>query len=185
MYSLEPSIYLLEIFYVQKISLFLFFICFFNFFSTSLLGKNKFKSVECLDQDLVGWIQINLLPQPLAWLLGFGANHSLLFFIQYTLTINFLLLFYDWLGKGSWTFTTLSWLFLLTANIEGMYYKQQAARRSAMGIATGGFPPNDYYTILQWDSIHRPLKPIFTEWNTWRINELSHHGWIAACITLC
>ena len=36
-----------------------------------------------LDQDLVGWIQINLLPQSLAWLLGFGTNHSLFFFVQY------------------------------------------------------------------------------------------------------
>ena len=38
---------------------------------------------EWLDQELVGWIQISLLPQSLAWLLGFGANHSLLFFVQY------------------------------------------------------------------------------------------------------
>ena len=29
-----------------------------------------------VDQDLVGWIQINILPQSLTWLLGFGANHS-------------------------------------------------------------------------------------------------------------
>ena len=34
-------------------------------------------------KDLVGWIQINLLPQSFVWLLGFGANHSLLFFVQY------------------------------------------------------------------------------------------------------
>ena len=38
---------------------------------------------EWLDQNIVGWFQINLLPQSLAWLLGFGANHSLLFFVQY------------------------------------------------------------------------------------------------------
>ena len=38
---------------------------------------------EWLDQELVGWIQISLLPQSLAWLLDFGANHSLLFFVQY------------------------------------------------------------------------------------------------------
>ena len=38
---------------------------------------------EWLDQDLVDWIQINLLPQSLAWLLGFGTNYSLLFFVQY------------------------------------------------------------------------------------------------------
>ena len=38
---------------------------------------------EWLDQDLVGWIQINLLSQSISWLLGFGANHSILFFVQY------------------------------------------------------------------------------------------------------
>ena len=38
---------------------------------------------EWLDQNVVGWIQVNLLPQSLAWLLGFGAKHSLLFFVQY------------------------------------------------------------------------------------------------------
>ena len=38
---------------------------------------------EWLDQDLVGWIQVSLLPQSLAWLRGFGANHSLLFIVQY------------------------------------------------------------------------------------------------------
>ena len=38
---------------------------------------------EWLDQDLVGWIQVSLLPQSLAWLLGFGANHTLLFIVQY------------------------------------------------------------------------------------------------------
>ena len=38
---------------------------------------------ECLDQDLVGWIQASLLPQSLAWLLGYGTNHSLLFIVQY------------------------------------------------------------------------------------------------------
>ena len=53
------------------------------------------------DEDLVGWIQVNLRLQSLAlllgfaptiaycllfniaWLLGFGANHSLLFIVQY------------------------------------------------------------------------------------------------------
>ena len=30
------------------------------------------------DQDLVGWIEVLLLPQSLVWLLGFGGNHSLL-----------------------------------------------------------------------------------------------------------
>ena len=39
--------------------------------------------IEWLDQDLVGWIQINLLPQFLVWILGFVANHSLLFFVQF------------------------------------------------------------------------------------------------------
>ena len=38
---------------------------------------------EWLDQDLVGWIQVNLLPQSLAWLLGYDAHHSLFFFVQY------------------------------------------------------------------------------------------------------
>ena len=28
------------------------------------------------------------------------------------------------------------------------------------------------------DLIHRSNKPISTEWETWKINELSHHGWI-------
>ena len=37
---------------------------------------------EWLDQDLVGWIQVSLLSQSLALLLGFGANHSLLFIVQ-------------------------------------------------------------------------------------------------------
>ena len=34
---------------------------------------------------LGGWIKILLLPQSLVWLLGFGANHSLLFMfiVQY------------------------------------------------------------------------------------------------------
>ena len=32
---------------------------------------------------LLHYTNINLLPQSLAWLLGFGANHSLLFFVQY------------------------------------------------------------------------------------------------------
>ena len=32
---------------------------------------------------VVGWIKILLLPQSLVWLLGFGANHSLLFIVQY------------------------------------------------------------------------------------------------------
>ena len=44
---------------------------------------NVYSSREWLDQDLFGWIQINLLPQSLAWLLGFGANHSLLLFVQF------------------------------------------------------------------------------------------------------
>ena len=35
-----------------------------------------------LDQLLVGWIRILLLPQSLVWLLGFGANHSLLFIVH-------------------------------------------------------------------------------------------------------
>ena len=30
-----------------------------------------------------GWIKVLLLPQSLVWLLGFGGNHSLLFFVQY------------------------------------------------------------------------------------------------------
>ena len=34
---------------------------------------------EWLDQDLVGWIQVSLLPHSLAWLLGSSTNHSLLF----------------------------------------------------------------------------------------------------------
>ena len=38
---------------------------------------------EWLDEDLVGWIQINLLPQSLAWLFGFDANHSFLVFVHY------------------------------------------------------------------------------------------------------
>ena len=38
---------------------------------------------EWLDQELVGWIPVNLLPQSLAWLLGFGASHSLLFFVHF------------------------------------------------------------------------------------------------------
>ena len=38
---------------------------------------------EWLDQDLVNWIQVNLLSQYLAWFLVLGANHSLLFFVQY------------------------------------------------------------------------------------------------------
>ena len=38
---------------------------------------------DWLDQDLVGWIQVSLHPQSLAWLLGSGANHSLLFIVQY------------------------------------------------------------------------------------------------------
>ena len=39
---------------------------------------------EWLDQDLVGRIQI-ILPQSLAWLLGFGGNLGQLFFVQYSL----------------------------------------------------------------------------------------------------
>ena len=38
---------------------------------------------EWLDQDLVGWIQVSLRPQSLAWLLGSGANHSPLSIAQY------------------------------------------------------------------------------------------------------
>ena len=37
---------------------------------------------EWLDQDRVGWIQVSLLTQSLAWLLGFGANHSLCLFFN-------------------------------------------------------------------------------------------------------
>ena len=33
---------------------------------------------EWLDQDLVGWIQVSVRPQSLAWLLGSGVDHSLL-----------------------------------------------------------------------------------------------------------
>ena len=36
-----------------------------------------------LDQLLNSWISLLLLPQSLVWLLGFGANHSLLFFVQH------------------------------------------------------------------------------------------------------
>ena len=36
-----------------------------------------------LDQFLVGWIEVLLLPQPLVWLLGFSNNHSLLSIVQY------------------------------------------------------------------------------------------------------
>ena len=38
---------------------------------------------DWLDQHLVGWIRELLLPQNSVWLLGFGGNHSLLFFVQY------------------------------------------------------------------------------------------------------
>ena len=49
-----------------------------------VIKRHLFQILSCeLVQDLVGWIYINLLPQSLAWLLGFGANHSLLFFVQY------------------------------------------------------------------------------------------------------
>ena len=34
-------------------------------------------------QLLAGWIEVSILPQSLVWLLGFGGNHSLLFFVQY------------------------------------------------------------------------------------------------------
>ena len=37
-----------------------------------------------LDQLLLGWIEVSLLPQSLVWFLGFGCNHSLLFFVQYS-----------------------------------------------------------------------------------------------------
>ena len=35
-----------------------------------------------LDQLLVGWIKVLILQHSLVWLLGFGANHSLLFIVQ-------------------------------------------------------------------------------------------------------
>ena len=35
-----------------------------------------------LDQDIVGWIQVSLCPQSLAWLIGFDGNHSLLFIVN-------------------------------------------------------------------------------------------------------
>ena len=38
-----------------------------------------------LDQLLDGWIEVLPLPQSLVWLFGFGANHSLLFIVQYWL----------------------------------------------------------------------------------------------------
>ena len=38
---------------------------------------------DWLDKDLVGWIKVLLLPLLLAWLLGSGTNHSLLFIVKY------------------------------------------------------------------------------------------------------
>ena len=42
---------------------------------------------------------------------------------------------------------------ILTANIEGMYNKQQAVQHSAMGIATGGSPPERliHHTSMGFD----------------------------------
>ena len=48
-----------------------------------LTGRYNTKCSEWLDQDLDGWIQVSLLPQSSAWLIGFGSNHSLLFILQY------------------------------------------------------------------------------------------------------
>ena len=70
---------------------------------------------EWLDQNLVGWIQVNLLPQSLAWLVGFGTNHCLLFSVQHwhhhieTRQIYFLIK-NDKIQKNFQSIIMLSWL---------------------------------------------------------------------------